>query len=85
MVPSASTVVDPFAGPLTTVGGPVSPRSFAAMSTLTATPSVVVAASSPASGLTVTVTTPVSHRLGVPSSQPCTVNVSVPLNAPVGV
>ena len=78
MVPSVSTVVVPFPGATTTVGAPTVPTSFAAMSTLTGTPSVVDAASSTASGLTVTVTTPVSHRLGVPSSQPWTVKVSVP-------
>ena len=83
--PSASTVAVPFAGPLTTVGAPTVPRSLAAMSTLTGTPSVVVAASSPATGLTVTVTIPVSHKAGVWSSQPWTVKVSVPVNGPVGV
>src|SRR6478735_4277157 len=45
-----STVIVPFAGLLTTAGGPASPRSFAAMSTFTATPSVVVAVSSVGSG-----------------------------------
>ena len=55
------------------------------MSTLTGTPSVVDAASSTASGLTVTVTWPLSHRTGSPSSQPTTTNVSIPVNVPDGV
>ncbi len=53
--------------------------------TLTGTPSVVDAVSSPASGLTVTVTWPLSQRLGSPSSQPTTTNVSIPVNGPEGV
>ena len=84
-MPSASTVAVPFAGPLTTVGAPTVPTSLAAMSTLTGTPSVVEAASSTASGLTVTVTWPLSQRTGSPSSQPTTTNVSIPVNAPEGV
>ena len=85
MVPSASTVAVPFAGALTTAGGPASPRSLAAMSTFTATPSVVVAVSSVGSGAIVMVTVPVSHRLGLPLSQPVTTNVSMPVKAPVGI
>ena len=84
-MPLDSTVAVPFAGPLTTVGAPVEPTSFAPMSTLTGTPSVVVAASSTASGVTVTVTWPLSHRTGSPSSQPTTTKVSIPVNVPEGV
>ena len=85
-MPSASTVAVPFAGPEVTAGGPVSPRSLAATSIETGVAGVVVAASSAATGNTVTRTVPASHRpSGSGPSQPRITNRSAPVNSPVGV